>query len=282
MASINNDGRRLYTSAKFWENKLLPHDRTPNFIHVDFFRATTAGALPINVVDACNRLNYERFGIDWEHSECFWELYPYEFDDSKVEHTSRIPAIQVEVAKAGADFKAEIELDGHESRGKIVSTSVTTSITMWLDWKRIPEWAVDNDFSTRWSGVAWPSYVVGCIGRAVWGIDLGERRSIDEIAIAWEYPHSRPRYIVFASNDDSKFADGIDSLELYFDDGWEQMAKGVRVTGGTSLLWDKQAFSNPYGAWRYIKIMVLDLCSSLPGLPEQASIWEVKLYGPAD
>jgi hypothetical protein len=121
-ASKNNDGRKLYQLAKQHDDEILPGGRAVNFINVDYFKTSNAWTFPVDVVDACNRLNYERFGMDWENSDYFWELYPHEFDGSMVEHISQIPAIREEIEEVIDDWKNKIILDGHEDKGKIVST----------------------------------------------------------------------------------------------------------------------------------------------------------------
>lgn len=169
-AAKNNDGRRLYQVAKHFEEVLLNDNRAPNFINVDYFRSSNAGHLPIDVVDACNRLNHERFGIDWETSEAFWELYPYEFDDTRKEYVTQLEGIQAELDLVVADLKAQRNLDGHEDKGQIVATTYHTPF--WdrgYDWKCLPEWAVDNDLWTRWCGSSSGD-------NHTWGIDLGERK----------------------------------------------------------------------------------------------------------
>ncbi len=266
-AAKNNDGRKLYQVAKQHEVEILPDNREVNFIIVDYFMSSNAYQLPIDVVDACNRLNYERFGSDWEHSECFWELYPYEFDDSRVEYIRQISAIKAEVAQVVDDFRSKRNLDGHEDRGQIRSTTYHTE----YDWKRIPEWAVDNDMFTRWCGSS-------SNDDHTWGIDLGESRSIDEIAIAWEFTHKRPAYLVYSSNDDSRFADGISNEELLNNGGWTIVAQGAMQTNVYGNLWDMPAFDGgSVTSWRYFKIKVTDADSE-----HWPSFWEVRLYGPAN
>ena len=267
-ASKNNDGRKLYQMARHAENNLLPDYRTVNFIILDYFGSSLAGPLPINVVDACNRLNYERAGGKWESSEGFWELYPHEFDDTRIEHITQISSLTNEVEKVKEDFNNKVNLDGHEREGKIVSTSYWPGP---LDWKRLPEWAVDEDFTTRWCGADnSPGHT--------WGIDLGEPRAIDEITIAWEYPNRRPGYRVYASNDDNRFADGISQAELSDDNGWTLVAEGTRVAGGEVLLWDQKVFQNAGTSnWRYIKVKVTDT-----GEYEWPTFYELRLYGPAN
>ncbi|UCE24473.1 MAG: hypothetical protein JSU74_00020, partial [Candidatus Zixiibacteriota bacterium] len=232
-AAKNNDGRRLYQVAKQHETEILPDNRVVNFINVDYFMSSNAGHLPIDVVDACNRLNFERSGSDWKNSDCFWELYPHEFDNSRVEYLSQILAIQAEVDSVVADFNAQEDLDGHEDEGKIRSTTYETD----YDWKRLPEWAVDNDLWTRWCGSSSrPDHT--------WGIDLGGRRLIDEIAIAWEKPHRNPDFKIYASNIDRKFADGISDEELLDDGGWTEIGSGDEQTNeNPDSLWDIHTFS---------------------------------------
>jgi hypothetical protein len=267
-ASRNNDGRKLYQLAKHTETEVLPAGRAVNFIIIDYFAYTTAGRLPIDIVDACNRMNYERFGIDWESSEGFWELYPYEFDDTRVELITQTSSLKYEVEEVFSDFYGKLDLGPHASAGKIVSTSYQTDQA---DWTRIPEWAVDDDFFTRWCGENNnPDHA--------WGIDLGEPRAVDEIAIAWEYPHHRPGYKVYASNDDSKFADGISQTELADDSGWTLVVEEARVAGGEVLLWDQKPFQDTgISNWRYIKVKVTDT-----GEYEWPTFYELRLYGPAN
>jgi len=277
-ASKNNDGRRLYQLSKQWEDEVLPGNRVVNFISVDFFRSSPVGRLPIDIIDVCNRLHYERFGFDWEKSACFWELYPYEFDDSQVEHLSQIPAIRAEVEAAVNDHYNRINLDGHEDRGDIVSTTYYTihnsRTLVTYDWKCIPEWAVDADLFTRWCGSSSrPNHT--------WGIDLGAQKSINEIAIAWEFSYKAPAYTVYVSNDDARFAEYISNDELLNDSGWIPVVvqSSERPSIVPAELWDRRAIDldsiDLVGA-RYIKIKVTDADSEY-----WPSFWEVRIYGPA-
>jgi hypothetical protein len=272
-AAINNDGRKLYQLAKHQETDLLPDGRAVNFIIIDYFSASVVAGfelsrLPIDIVDACNRLNYERCGSNWKRSEAFWELYPYEFDNTKIEHITQVQSLSNEVEMAIEDVNNKLDLDGHERTGNIVATSYQPE--PW-DWKRIPEWAADDDFFTRWCAE-------GNNAGHAWGVDLGASREIDEIAIAWEYPNCRPGYSVYASNDDNRFADGISQAELSDDIGWTLVAEGTKVEGGTSLMWDQKQFKDTgTSKWRYVKVKVTD-----PGEFEWPTFYELRLYGPAN
>jgi len=62
--------------VKQHETEILPDNRVVNYINVDYYMSSKGGDLLIDVVDACNRLNYERIGMNWENSDFFWELYP--------------------------------------------------------------------------------------------------------------------------------------------------------------------------------------------------------------
>ena len=275
-ASKNNDGRRLYQLARQHERELLlSQQRAVNFMSVDFFMSSPAGTLPIDVVDACNRLNYERFGINWQGSDCFWELYPHEFDASKVEHISRIAALRAEVGEVISDHRNRINLDRHEDRGDIVATTYYTVVNRRTggeyDWKCIPEWAVDNDLFTRWCGSSSrPDHT--------WGVDLGSRKRIDEIAIAWEFSHKAPAYRVYVSNDDARFAEGISNDELLDDNGWTTVV--VQSSERPSIvppeLWDRRTIDF-LDSVRYLKIKVTDADSEY-----WPSFCEVRLYGPAN
>lgn len=266
-ASRNNDGRKLYQLAKQHEDEILPDNRAVNFINVDYFMTSNAGRLPIDTVDASNRLNFERFGIDWQNSAYFWELYPYEFDHSKIELISRIPAIRTEVDEVIADFKNKINLAGHESKGMIVSTTYGGV----YDWKRLPEWAVDNDLFTRWSAInSSPDHT--------WGIDLGASKFFDEIAIAWEFSHKAPAYTFYVSNDDNRFADGISYDELLSDDSWLPVV--VQLTKRSHIVpiepWDRRTFdlkSLGLDGARYLKIKVTEA-----DLFYWGSFYEVRVY----
>jgi hypothetical protein len=274
-ASKNNDGRKLYQLARQHEDEILPDNRAINFINVDYFMTSHAGSLPIDVVDACNRLNYERFNIGWEKSEFFWELYPYEFDDSRNEVLSQLPAIKSEVAEVIDDYENKRNLDGHEDSGKIVSTTYETDhfglTLLEYPWYRLPEWAVDNDLFTRWCGSSSrPDHT--------WGIDLGARKFMDEIAIAWEFSHKGPAYIVYVSNDDDRFADGISRDELINDDGW--MPVVIQSSERPNIVplepWDRRTIdldSLGLESARYVKIKVTDAD------PEYwPSFYEVRIY----
>jgi hypothetical protein len=266
-ASKNNDGRKLYQLAKQHEDEILPDNRVVNFINVDYFMTSNAGSLPIDTVDASNRLNYERFGINWEKSEYFWESYPYEFDGSKIEIISQIPAIKAEVKEVIDDHKNKINLDGHEDKGLIVSTPNNTG----YDWRRLPEWAVDNDLFTRWAGSSSsPNHT--------WGIDLGASKFFNEIAIAWEFSHKAPAYTFYASNDDDRFADGISNDELLDDDGWLPVV--VQSSERPHIVpvepWDRRTFDlNSLGldGARYLKIKVTDADAQY-----WPSFYEVRVY----
>jgi len=252
LAARNNDGRKHYQMAKQHEDELLPGNRVVNFITVDFFYPSSIGSkkFPINVVDACNRLNYERFGLDWKSSAYSWELYPHEFDNTVVEHISRTPAIRREVDLAIADFKyRNVGLEGHDKVGNITSWPVHRD---W-DWWWIPEWAVDDDYCTGWFPNNWPD--------GVWMIDLGAEREINEIAISWAYPHKSPRYKIFAAGNDAQFQ--------------HIRTVGRRSPISTLVQWDVQTFD--LGNWRYFRIQIDDNNSD-----NGPAIYEIKIYGPAN
>lgn len=274
-AAKNNDGRKLYQLARRYEGGFLdPQHRAVNFISVDYFMSSHAHELPIDVVDACNRLNYERFGIDWERSTVFWELYPHEFDPGRVEYISQIAALHAELNEVVDDLENRRNLDGHEDRGDIVSTTYYTirshRTSLQYDWKCIPEWAVDGDLFTRWCGSSSrPNHT--------WGIDLGSRKRIDEIAIAWEFSHKSPAYRVYVSNDDERFAELISNDELLSDNGWTEVVAQPTERSGISPpeLWDTRVIEYP-GPVRYVRIKVTDADESY-----WPSFSEVRLYGPS-
>jgi len=265
-SSKNNDGRKLYQLAKHLEEEILPDNRCVNFVNVDYFRGSHAGVLPIDVVDACNRLNYERFGISWKTADCFWELQPYEFDNSKTEYIGRASGISDEVNAAIYDHEHHVNLDGLEDKGQVVST---TYHTVYEDWKRIPEWAVDNDYFTRWCGSSSGD-------NHTWGIDLGQRRPATEIAIAWEYPHKMPAYTVYGSNY-AGFEDGMSDDELLDDTNWEVLGQEPMLMNIPAKLWVRTVLDpTSSNGWRFYKIKVTNADSE-----RWPSFWEVKLYGPA-
>jgi hypothetical protein len=164
-----------------------------------------------------------------------------------------------------ADFLDKRPLIGHEFSGGIVSTD---PINGTYDWRRIPEWAVDNDLYTRWTCEKQNNHT--------WGIDLGERRSIDEIAIAWNFPHRRPGFTVSVSNDDSRFADGMSTSELRSTEGWTDVVVRNKASYSPRFwgVWtlDHKGMTD----WRYVRVKVTDASNDWPVL------WEVKLYGPAN
>ena len=271
-----NDGRRQYQLAKQHEEDplLLPGDRVTNFISVDYYMCTQdeTGTFvePVSVVDACNRLNYERFGSDWSGSMYAWELQPHEFDGSKVEHIQQVAKLRAEVDEAISDFQlTENGLFGHRARGAIVSTDVYQQVSLsengdgsLTDWYWVPEWAVDNDFYTAWrgSGADWSGSLV---------IDLRSRKPIDEIAIAWKYSHKAPGYKVYASNDDAVMKAPPASTA-----GWTQVAMRNARWLSPPRPWD--SIMLPLFNWRYIKIELTD-----SGPNWGSAIFEMRVFGPA-
>lgn len=257
-ATKNNDGRRLYQIAKQYETDLLPDGRVPYVIAVDYFQNTDVPNLPINVVDACNRLNAERLGIDFANSTYSWELYPHEFDYTK-NATTLNSALTTEVNSVYNDFKNSTNLDGHQSRGDIVATSYQRHD----DFHKMAEYAVDGDFNTRWA----PS---NSGSNHVWGIDLGEAKSLSDIAIAWEYSHKIPAYTIYGSNEHSRFEVDMNNYDLTNDTAWTQLAthSTKRTIGQNPQQWDVNPVS---GAYRYIKIKITDASQANP-----PSFWEVK------
>lgn len=262
-ATKNNDGRRLYQIAKQYETELLPDGRVPYVIAVDFFKNNTVNNLPINVVDACNRLNAERAGVDFRNSSYSWELYPYEFSSSKKELLSGIASVQNEIKAIYNDYVNGKDLDGHEDKGDIVSTTYQRL----YDFDRMPEYAIDNDFNTRWTGSSSrPNHT--------WGIDLGAQYELTDIAIAWEFSHKIPAYTVYVSNDHRRFRDDMNNKDLLSDSGWTKAVIQPHERGNlsTPIPWDMGTLS---GKYRYIKIKVTDADSAY-----WPAIQEIKLYGP--
>ncbi len=271
-----NDGRRLYQLAKQHEEDpfLLPGDRVVNFIAVDYYMSTEENyggfRLPVNVVGACNRLNYERLErFDWKSCSYAWELEPYELDQSKVECTQQIAALREEVDKAISDFQTTFDgLLGHEDLGAIMSTPVHRQIGLsehpdgpLTDWRWLPEWAVDDDYYTAWRGMNWGGSLV---------IDLGSGRAIDEIAIAWKYSHRAPGFNVYSSND----GEVMNNLPADAA-GWTLVATRYARLRHTPQMWDKVAF--PMHRWRYVKIELTEA-----GAYWGSAIFELRVYGPAN
>ena len=124
----------------------------------------------------------------------------------------------------------------------------------YLDWVRLPEWAMDNDMFTRWCGSA-----AGSSHHHAFIIDLGESKPVDEVTIAWEFPHRRPGYTLYVSNDDSRFADGISVDELNDADGWTAAVSYRRVEIHNAFYWDRISVNVPgVTKWRYFKIRMDD------------------------
>jgi len=244
-ASRNNDGRKLYQLAEQLENEVLPHNRAVNFIAVDYFMASDAGRYPVSVVDACNRLNYERLGNNWEKAECFWELYPYEFDPSKTEYISQLEHIRAEVEASRADFKEGRSMGGSVQKGSLTSSG---PIETKDDWWCLPEWAVDNDYFTKWG--------CGSHDDGEWTIDLGSVMYIDEIAIAWDKPQSVQAYEVWVGPD-----------------LWEKKVIEPQREGGATVMWEKHKIGEHC---QKVQIRTKD-----PG-GDYSGIREVKIYGPAN
>jgi hypothetical protein len=269
-----NDGRRLYQLAKQHEEDpfLLPGDRVVNFIAVDYYMSTEeyhgGFRLPINVVDACNRLNYERVKrFDWKNCSFAWELEPHEFDKSKTEYTQQIGALREEVVKAIHDYKTSSDgLFGLEFLGGIISTAAHRQMSHSehsegkpTDWRWLPEWAVDDDYYTAWRGMNWGGSLV---------IDLRARCAIDEIAIAWKYSHRAPGFNVYASND----GEVMNNLPTNTA-GWTLVATRPARLKHTPQMWDKVAF--PLCSSKYVKIELTE-----EGAYWGSAIFELRVYGP--
>ncbi len=158
----NNDGRRLYQLADATRS-ILPSDRDVNIITIDYYYER-----PVSVVDACNRLNYERFGYDFSITADYWEDTP---KGNRVNH-----AFNKDVYTTGIDNYEVQTYDG-------------------VDIERIPANAVDHDLFTRWTAKDQNNHDLY--------IDLGSTIPINEVAIAWEYGSTGqvPTYDVIVSND---------------------------------------------------------------------------------
>jgi len=267
-ATVNNDGRKLYQLGKQHEEHLLPGARVCNFISVDFFMGNEIGqALPICVVDACNRLNFERFGLDWKSAPCFWEMHPHEFDASRTEYISQAAHLKAETDAAILGWRQHgySGLVEREDSGDITATSQRR----WYDWCRLPEWALDNDYFTRWSAS-------GTDPGHAWAVDLGDTVPIDEVAIAWDFSHRRPAYALYVSNHPN-FAPLISNWHLTHEAEWTLAYSQPTETYGISPpeMWDVVHMDLDQNEWRFIKIVVTDASPSA-----WPRFFEVKVYGP--
>jgi len=270
-----NDGRRHYQLARQYEQdfSLLRGERAVTFIAIDYYMSNQfrqgGWHEPISVVDACNRLNFEKFGIEWSESYFSWELQPHEFDPSRKEHVLSVSALREEVDGAISDYKdVEGGLRGHEMKGAIQSSPVYEQRsnsekggpTGWL-W--LPEWAVDDDFYTAWRGRDWGGSLL---------IDMKAKNTIDEIAIAWKYTYLAPGYRVYAANfDEASAAYALPSIGT---GGWTLVAETSARLPNPPQPWDRVSFTA--GTWRYLKIELTEY-----GPEWGSAIFELRVYGPS-
>lgn len=257
----NNAGQRIYQFMKAWENMFddMGIPRAINKLSLEFVEEQ--GARDVSAVDAVNRLQYERFGYQWDECPLFWEIEPFEKDDDVVDiirgnssidcldngfASDGIPAIKAEVDAVLQSVDDEEDMGTSASQGMIQADGYKS----FEDWKTVPEFAFDGDLATRWIETGGDDHWIQ--------IDLGSEYDMNAIAIAWDYANHVPRYDVEVSSDGTNWTrvlyiredNSIDSLHRF---------------------WDLRYFTQQEA--RFVRVEVKDVSDTHP-----ASMWEMKLY----
>lgn len=251
-ATINNDGRRLYNLAKHWDDNLLPNNRLTNFISIDFYMSRDLpGSLnnrkqPISIIDACNRLNVERSGYSYQTLPDAKNFEPHENE------LGYINVLENTTAETEANSMSDLWSSGY----KYLTASPDYGYVQSSDFKslagfhRLPEYALDDDFFTRWSN---PSHN----GTHSMVMDLGSSKAFSEIAIDWYNTAKRPGYEIYGSNDSSFVSDStlMSHSTCTSDTGWTLITSSA-YESGSSQAWDVSTFNEVN--YRYIKIKITD------------------------
>lgn len=273
-ATKNNDGRKLYQIGKQWEG-LLPYDRVPNYIAIDYYMSEDlAGSptgsnptrvQPISILDATNRLNIERSGQAYNSVNGFVEFEPHEFDPNYIEIVSTTSQVRNEALDATERYK-----NGYEYMESTSWNGVIQSDRHWENlhgFNRLPEHALDGDYFTRWSDSTERD------GNDI-VIDFGAPKKMSEIAIAWEYPMRRPGYSVYGSNDPimANEPDGWNDYYIESNNRWNKLGSKT-YSEGSNVAWDILNFNEQ--AYRFIRVTIDDARRNA-----YPSMWEIKIYGP--
>ena len=257
MAAKNNDGRRWYEVAKWYENN-MGYNRAVNIFSADFVfgkdlsgEGTYERTLPITIVDAANKLNFERFGqnyLDFSGSKYFDPIEA--FNEPKVNIVENDPALMSEVNWVVANAEGSAQIYTAYRTGDIRSDRLP--FDRW-NHDYVPEWAFDNDYHTRW-----------CPDRnqsADITIKFSQPEPVDAIALTWEYHDRHPGYEVYVSNDGSNYTRVLDMPA-------ERLSSSAQFKPFTL-----DAFNSEGTAYRYVKIHVNETANDM-----WASLWEVDLF----
>lgn len=190
-ASRNNDGRRLYQLAKWYEDR-MPDNKHINYFKIDYFSATQIGGNAeepafYDMVEAVNTLNKDRFNFNI-NKDYLVEILPKDIIRNSPAVMSDVNTV-VNNAKNHTLERSEYDhtkgavWSNNRRRQKQGSTT--------LQWWCLPEFAFDSDLSTVWA----------TDGTGELRFNLGARKTFDKIGIAFEYNQAVPGFKIYASND---------------------------------------------------------------------------------
>lgn len=256
-AARNNDGRKLYQLANYYES-VMPDDKHINYFRVDFYNSSMIGEEWKSVVHAANTLNRDRFGFIAD-DEYLVQLTPF---DKGVDILRSNPVLMEEVGSVYENSAGNAEWspayqDSHLT-GMIRATdrrrhkSGVTPLNWWCN----PEFAMDGDFATAWSADNEDDLF----------IDLGEPTAFDQIYISWEFQYARPEYRVLVSNDTSHEGDWTQKE-------FQEVYSAPMMTSGND--WFEKVCLNISEDYRYLCIDVTD---AAPESGARAGISEIFVY----
>lgn len=235
-AARNNDGRRLYQIAKWYEDRMPDHKHI-NYYKIDFFSSSLIGGdaqEPAfnSIVHACNTLNSERLN-NLVSNNYKVQLYP----DYKGSDLLRSDAtLNNEVAEVTTNARnhemQKSEWSQNSGNIKAGGRRRHKQGTGTLNWWCAPEFAMDNDFSTVWAADG-TSYIE---------FNFGSPRNFRYVYIAWEYNMATPGFNILGSNGNGQ---------------WDTLATMNKVRDANSLFQKVDLGSTK--SYQYIKLETTDV-----------------------
>lgn len=193
-AARNNDGRRLYQIAKWYEDR-MPDNKHINYFKIDFYkdsliRGNTREASYNSVIHASNTLNSERFNTDITPYQKV-ELYPdFRGVDILRLDSQLMSEVNTVTGNARNHQLEKSEWSQNDGRIKAGGRRRHKQGSTRLNWWCLPEFAMDNDFSTVWAADGTNSIEFNFVNR----------RNFRYIYIAWEYNMATPGFKIMGSN----------------------------------------------------------------------------------
>lgn len=193
-ASRNNDGRRIYQLAKWYEDR-MPSNKHINYIKIDFYKDslingnTQTGAYN-SVIHATNSLNKDRFNFAANGGELV-QLFPdWRGSDLLRGDGNLTSEVSVVTNNAANHLLERSEWSQRSGLIKASGRRRHKQGSARLQWWCLPEFAMDNDFSTVWA----------TDGRGSIEFNFRYRRDFRYVYIAWEYGMATPGFKVMGSN----------------------------------------------------------------------------------